>query len=168
MTRPQRYVFLQVVFEDFGLPSYLPISSAELCMRAFAVQQPDIPANAALCGLLIDCGFSATHAVPIFDGNVLLHGVKRINVGGKALTNYLKELVSFRFLSFSSTDLLGWPMPWQLTAQGHDLHMCTSCYRGGGGFRMLDITPKMQSTVMSSVLLIRRPLYWNLYLLRWD
>ena len=87
---------LQIVFEDFGFQSYLPMPSAELSMRAFAIQQPDIPANTALCGLVIDCGFSATHIVPIFDGNVLLSGVKRINVGGKVLTNYLKELVSYR------------------------------------------------------------------------
>ena len=87
---------VQMVFEEFRFPSYLPMSSAELCMRSFAAQQPDIPANSALCGLIIDCGFSATHVAPVFDGNVLLSGVKRINVGGKALTNYLKELVSFR------------------------------------------------------------------------
>ena len=28
---------------------------------------------------------------------LLLQGVRRINVGGKALTNYLKELVSYRW-----------------------------------------------------------------------
>ncbi len=86
----------QVVFEDFGFQSYLPMPATELSMRAFATQQPEIPANTALCGLVIDCGFSSTHLVPIFDGNVLLNGVKRINVGGKVLTNYLKELVSYR------------------------------------------------------------------------
>lgn len=86
----------QVVFEDFAFPSYLPLPSAELAMRAFATQQPEISANIALCGLVVDCGFSATSIVPVFDGNVLLTGVKRINIGGKALTNHLKELVSYR------------------------------------------------------------------------
>ena len=89
---------LQVVFEDFGFQSYLPMPSTELCMRAFAAQQPEIPANTALCGLVIDSGFSSTHIVPIFDGNVLQSGVKRINVGGRLLTNFLKELVSYRCL----------------------------------------------------------------------
>jgi hypothetical protein len=32
----------------------------------------------------------------VFDGRVQLAGVRRINIGGKALTNHLKELVSYR------------------------------------------------------------------------
>ena len=39
------------------------------------------------------------HAVPVFDGRVQLAGVRRINIGGKALTNHLKELVSYRCVS---------------------------------------------------------------------
>ena len=38
------------------------------------------------------------HAVPVFDGRVQLAGVRRINIGGKALTNHLKELVSYRYV----------------------------------------------------------------------
>uniref|UniRef100_K3X9H0 Actin-related protein 6 n=1 Tax=Globisporangium ultimum (strain ATCC 200006 / CBS 805.95 / DAOM BR144) TaxID=431595 RepID=K3X9H0_GLOUD len=48
------------------------------------------------CHLVVDSGFSFTHIVPIIDGRAYLPGVKRINVGGKLLTNYLKEIVSFR------------------------------------------------------------------------
>ncbi|KAG7385270.1 Actin- protein 6 [Phytophthora boehmeriae] len=48
------------------------------------------------CQLVVDSGFSFTHVVPLIDGKVFLPGVKRINVGGKLLTNYLKEIVSFR------------------------------------------------------------------------
>ena len=47
----------------------------------------------------MDAGFSFTHIVPFFDGQPLLSAVKRINVGGKAQTNYLKELVSYRSLN---------------------------------------------------------------------
>lgn len=45
---------------------------------------------------MVDAGFSFTHALPFFDGQLLPGGVKRINLGGKALTNYFKELVSYR------------------------------------------------------------------------
>ncbi|RLN51800.1 hypothetical protein BBJ29_002452 [Phytophthora kernoviae] len=48
------------------------------------------------CHLVVDSGFSFTRVVPVIDGKVYLPGVKRINVGGKLLTNYLKEIVSFR------------------------------------------------------------------------
>lgn len=50
------------------------------------------------CHLVVDAGFSFTHVVPVIDGRAFLPGVKRINVGGKLLTNYLKEMISFRQL----------------------------------------------------------------------
>lgn len=89
----------QVVFEGLGMGSYLPLSPPELALRSWAAQRPEVAANEALCGLVVDCGFSFTHVVPIFDGVVLQKGVRRIDLGGKALTNYLKELVSFRSIN---------------------------------------------------------------------
>lgn len=50
----------------------------------------------AQCALVVDAGYSFTHALPFFDGQLLGGGVRRINLGGKALTNYFKELVSYR------------------------------------------------------------------------
>jgi actin-related protein 6 len=46
--------------------------------------------------LVVDSGFSFTHVVPVFRGRIIPAGVRRIDVGGKLLTNHLKELVSFR------------------------------------------------------------------------
>jgi len=46
--------------------------------------------------LVVDAGFSFTHIVPIMEGSVVWSAVKRIDVGGKLLTNHLKELVSYR------------------------------------------------------------------------
>ena len=45
---------------------------------------------------MVDAGFSFTHAVPIFDWRVLTESIRRIDLGGKALTNMMKELVSYR------------------------------------------------------------------------
>ena len=46
---------------------------------------------------MVDAGFSFTHAVSVFDWRVIPAGIKRIDLGGKALTNYMKELVSYRY-----------------------------------------------------------------------
>merc|ERR1712159_125734 len=56
---------------------------------------PDLTA-AAQCSLVIDAGYSFTHVVPVFRGVALNYAAKRINIGGKALTNHLKELISYR------------------------------------------------------------------------
>jgi actin-related protein 6 len=44
-----------------------------------------------LVQLVVDSGFSSTTLVPILDGRPLYNSIKRIDIGGKLLTNYLKE-----------------------------------------------------------------------------
>lgn len=48
------------------------------------------------CCMLVEIGYSFSHATPFFDDFKLNYAIKRLNVGGKMLTNYLRELVSFR------------------------------------------------------------------------
>ena len=87
---------LQVIFEDFQFGSFHSCVAAELCLQNWTLQRPEILSNQAFSGLVVDCGFSFSHALPIFDGRLVLDGVQRVDLGGKALTNYMKELVSFR------------------------------------------------------------------------
>lgn len=46
--------------------------------------------------LIIDSGFSFTHVIPILTGSIVWKAAKRIDIGGKLMTNQLKELISFR------------------------------------------------------------------------
>ena len=55
-----------------------------------------VPTAPRSCCTVVDSGFSFTHAFPVIDNMVQKESVKRVNVGGKLLTNYLKELVSYR------------------------------------------------------------------------
>ncbi|PGH11445.1 hypothetical protein AJ80_07125 [Polytolypa hystricis UAMH7299] len=48
------------------------------------------------CLLVIDSGYSHTTVTPVYNGRPLQRGIRRLEVGGKFLTNYLKELVSIR------------------------------------------------------------------------
>ena len=59
------------------------------------------------CVLVVDSGFSFTHVTPVVEGKIIWSAVKRyfpptamtyssLNVGGKFLTNYLKEVISYR------------------------------------------------------------------------
>ncbi|KAG6622715.1 actin-like protein [Phytophthora cinnamomi] len=60
------------------------------------VDEDPLRFSTSSCHLVVDSGFSFTHVVPVIDRKVYLPGVRRINVGGKLLTNYLKEIVSYR------------------------------------------------------------------------
>ena len=48
--------------------------------------------------LVVDTGYSFTHIAPFYRGKIILEGLLRINLGGKHLTNYLKEIISYRQL----------------------------------------------------------------------
>ena len=54
------------------------------------------PASPAECTMVVDSGHSFTHVIPTIRGKVYHPAVRRIEVGGKFLTNYFKEIVSIR------------------------------------------------------------------------
>ncbi|OIV97207.1 hypothetical protein TanjilG_15272 [Lupinus angustifolius] len=86
----------ELVFEDFNFNSLYVADSPSLVHLYEASRRPDTLVSRAQCSLVVDCGFSFTHASPVFQNFTLNYAAKRIDLGGKALTNYLKELVSFR------------------------------------------------------------------------
>ncbi|KAI5284127.1 Actin- protein 6, partial [Ascosphaera acerosa] len=48
------------------------------------------------CAMVVDCGYSHTTVTPVYRGRAIQRGIRRLDVGGKFLTNHLKELVSLR------------------------------------------------------------------------
>ena len=50
----------------------------------------------AECLLLIDSGFSGTTVTPVVHGRPIQQAIRHMDVGGKFLTNYLKEIISIR------------------------------------------------------------------------
>lgn len=87
----------QLVFEEYEFKEYYRCTPASLIPSGgmFGESAPE-------CMLIVDCGFSFTHVVPIVLGQIVWEGVRRIDVGGKLLTNHLKEMLSYRQL-----DLMG-------------------------------------------------------------
>lgn len=55
-----------------------------------------LPTAPAECAMVVDSGHSFTHVIPVIRGKVYNPAVRRIDVGGKFLTNYFKEMVSIR------------------------------------------------------------------------
>ncbi|PFH51208.1 hypothetical protein AMATHDRAFT_75070 [Amanita thiersii Skay4041] len=87
-------VYDQFVFEEYEFLSYYRCTPASLIPYGDLFSRPGSPQPE--CMLLVDSGFSFTHVVPILDGQIVWNAVKRLDVGGKLLTNHLKELISFR------------------------------------------------------------------------
>ncbi|TKY58813.1 Actin-related protein 6 [Spatholobus suberectus] len=86
----------ELVFEDFNFRALCVAHPPSLVHLHEASRRPSGLLSKAQCSLVVDSGFSFTHASPVFHNFTLSYAAKRIDLGGKALTNYLKELVSFR------------------------------------------------------------------------
>ncbi|KAE9407356.1 actin-related protein Arp6 [Gymnopus androsaceus JB14] len=87
-------VYDQFVFEEYEFLSYHRCTPASLITHGNVLELPGKPVPD--CMVIVDSGFSFTHVVPIINGKIVWSAVKRLDVGGKLLTNQLKELVSFR------------------------------------------------------------------------
>ncbi|KAJ5622094.1 Actin-like protein arp6 [Penicillium herquei] len=58
--------------------------------------KPDTDILPMDCLLVVDSGYSHTTVTPVFKGRPLQRAIRRLDIGGKLLTNYLKEIVSVR------------------------------------------------------------------------
>jgi actin-related protein 6 len=86
----------QVVFEYYGFESYARTTTAWLAAQHYVDEHPNSSFSRAPCRLVVDSGFSFTNVVPVFDHFCIQAASKRVSVGGKAVTNFLKEIVSYR------------------------------------------------------------------------
>lgn len=89
----------ELVFEDLGFQSLYVADPPSLVHLYEASRSPISLLARTQCSLVVDCGFSFTHAAPVYQNFTINYGVKRIDLGGKALTNYFKELVSYRAIN---------------------------------------------------------------------
>ncbi|EMC93104.1 hypothetical protein BAUCODRAFT_142604 [Baudoinia panamericana UAMH 10762] len=87
----------EMVFEEFGFRSYYRCIAPVL--NAYAPSP--FPSTAASpsgvpleCLLLVDAGHSHTTVTPLYQGRPFQSAIRRLEVGGKTLTNQLKELIS--------------------------------------------------------------------------
>lgn len=55
--------------------------------------------HAAECLLVVDSGYSHTTVTPLINGRPVQQAIRRLDVGGKFLTNYLKEQLSIRSIN---------------------------------------------------------------------
>lgn len=70
----------EIVFEQFGFKSFV--------RRCTGIQGT---------ALVLDLGFSSSTVIPIVHGFPVNYAAKRVDVGGKLLTNFLKREISFRY-----------------------------------------------------------------------
>uniref|UniRef100_A0A3Q2VC40 Actin related protein 6 n=1 Tax=Haplochromis burtoni TaxID=8153 RepID=A0A3Q2VC40_HAPBU len=83
----------EILFEEYQFQSALRINAGSLSAHHYFHTNPS-----ELCCMVVDTGFSFTHIAPYCRSRKMKEGIRRINVGGKLLTNHLKEIISYRQL----------------------------------------------------------------------
>ena len=87
----------EMVFEEFEFASYYRTTAPTL--NAYAPSPFQSTANSATgipleCLLVVDVGHSHTTVTPLYQGRPLQTACRRLEVGGKTLTNQLKDVLS--------------------------------------------------------------------------
>nr|XP_057931278.1 actin-related protein 6 [Doryrhamphus excisus] len=83
----------EILFEEYQFQSAVRINAGSLSARYYFHNKPS-----RVCCLLVDSGFSFTHIAPYCRSNKMKDAIRRISIGGKLLTNHLKEIISYRQL----------------------------------------------------------------------
>ncbi|KAJ1799145.1 Actin- protein 6 [Coemansia sp. RSA 2399] len=78
----------EVVFEEYGFASVVRTAATKLAAGT---------ASGSECIVVVDVGHAFTYVVPYWGGRQVAEAIRRVDVGGRMLTNYLKETVSFRY-----------------------------------------------------------------------
>ncbi|CUA77308.1 Actin-related protein 6 [Rhizoctonia solani] len=133
----------QMVFEEWEFQSYYRCPSATLLPYSDIFNPGPVPE----CAVIVDSGFSFTHVTPVLNStsdrpaSIQWPSVRRLDVGGKLLTNHLKELVSFRH--------------WDMTESTYIINQVkeASCFVSGNFARDLETCRKKQNAISHSYVL---------------
>ena len=90
--KPNREKMTRIMFETFNVPC-LYVSMQPVCA---------LYASGKTTGVVLDSGDGITHTVPIYEGFAIPSAVQRIPLAGQDLTEYLREILKERGLSFTT------------------------------------------------------------------
>ncbi|EGR32566.1 hypothetical protein IMG5_077470 [Ichthyophthirius multifiliis] len=100
MPEKVRQRIIETCFEYFGFDAIYPALSQKMSQIFFKHNYPNKLSDQFQ--LLIEIGHSATYFVPFFDDEVVNYGIKRLDIGGKLLSNHLKDIITCRYIQLNN------------------------------------------------------------------
>lgn len=94
--RTLRVAMCEVLFEQCHVASLYTAPPQLFASVARRARRPDDGFAHSRAGVVVDVGYSCSWIVPVYDQRAINYAARRVDVGGKAMTNHLKELLSLR------------------------------------------------------------------------
>ncbi len=95
-----REKLVEVMFEYYGFGGFFPCVGPEM-IKEYARETLGDKIDPKF-QTVVESGHSATYIAPFFCDDLINYAIKKIDVGGRLLTNCLKDAISFRHLDLSS------------------------------------------------------------------
>ncbi|CAG2100522.1 unnamed protein product [Medioppia subpectinata] len=92
--KPIQENMTEILYEEYGFASLLRATGPQLASYKYYNDN-----KSSMACLVVDSGFSFTHIVPFIKDKRVKESIRRIDCGGKAMTNHLKDIVSYRQLN---------------------------------------------------------------------
>lgn len=82
--RKNRVKMAEVLFDTFNVPAFYCATQGIMALFAYG----------KVTGLVLDSGDGVTHALPIFEGYSVQRGIRRLDIAGRNLTDYVRVRAS--------------------------------------------------------------------------